>query len=123
MCIVGASGSSLHCQSEVTRYFNQLREMLVVEEPYVRFMHKIPDARVCPGYEEFLTGSPARIGPWTEFSMIHDFRRYNSFQPAAPNDSKKVWATMEQWHGMHQRSSSIGLLPITFTEPHMPQAR
>lgn len=81
----------------------------------VQFMHKLPDVRVDPGYESFLTAAD-----WSMDRVMRDVQRVN-YGGRENADTKATWATLAEWHGAHQLSSDLrlGRLPVTFSQPHM----
>eukprot|EP00962_Isochrysis_galbana_P026915 scaffold8413_cov135-Isochrysis_galbana.AAC.1 len=81
------------------------RRVLRTNQSGVEFMLKSPDLRVDPGYEEFLCEAD-----WSMKKVFSDIAKV-TFPPAAPPDTKAVWASLGVWHGQHERSRDVRAVP------------
>lgn len=80
----------------------------------VDFMLKMPDPRVDPGLEEFLTEAD-----WSRERVLKDLQKVTYPATASPS-VKEVWATLGEWHRQHQHSADLGgTLRVQFDEAHM----
>jgi hypothetical protein len=91
------------------------KRVLRTEPSGVKFLTKIPDLRIDPGFEEYIPDAS-----WQRQEVFRQLSKYKMPQSAQP-DAHKVLASLGEWHAMNQRLSELPLFPIRWpaSAPHM----